>query len=254
VINIPLRGFCILMTSAIERASSPLGESPSSQAASPTGDKCLEMAVGDARFLPTSRRSPPVIPGDTIHPFGEEGWGDMTSDRCALYRQFTAVDGAYRRGDLDALKAALGDPEGFPNCLLPFDLAVGDHPLEYAIAWSPLPFVRTLLEIGADPNYPAQDGFPSLIETLATDRPDKHALLSLLLDAGADVQQRGHNDWTPLHYAVVRRDFTAVTLLLAKGADPAARTRIDECSTPLEDAEAIGFSEAVALLRHAHSG
>jgi hypothetical protein len=43
-------------------------------------------------------------------------------------------------------------------------------------------------------------------------------------------------------------------LLLARGADPAARTRIDECSTPLEDAEAIGFSEAVALLRHAHSG
>jgi uncharacterized protein len=178
----------------------------------------------------------------------------MTSDWCALYRQFTAVDGAYRRGDLDALKAALGDPEGFPNCLLPFDLAVGDHPLEYAIAWSPLPFVQILLELGADPNYPAQDGFPSLIETLATDRPDKHAVMTLLLDAGADVQQRGHNDWTPLHYAVVRRDLTAVTLLLARGADPAARTRIDECSTPLEDAEAIGFSEAAALLRHAHSG
>jgi hypothetical protein len=47
----------------------------------------------------------------------------MTSDRCALYRQFMAVDGAYRSGDLDALKEALGDPEGFPNCLLPFETA-----------------------------------------------------------------------------------------------------------------------------------
>jgi ankyrin repeat protein len=177
----------------------------------------------------------------------------MTSDRCALYRRFIAVDGAYRSGDLDALKRALGDPEGFPNCLLPFDLAVGDHPLEYAITRSPLPFVRTLLEIGADPNHPAQDGFPSLIEALATDRPDRHAILGLLLDFGADVQQRGHNDWTPVHYAVVRRDLAAVRLLLARGADPAARTRVDECSTPLEDAEAIGFTKAVALLRDAHS-
>ena len=111
-----------------------------------------------------------------------------------------------------------------------------------------------MLEIGADPNHPAQDGFPSLIEALATDRPDnKHDLLRLLLDFGADVQQRGHNDWTPLQHAVVRRDLAAVTLLLARGADPAARTRIDECSTPLEDAEAIGFTKAVALLRDAHS-
>ena len=43
-------------------------------------------------------------------------------------------------------------------------------------------------------------------------------------------------------------------MLLARGADPAARTRIDECSTPLEDAEAIGFSETAALLRHAYLG
>ena len=46
----------------------------------------------------------------------------------------------------------------------------------------------------------------------------------------------------------------AVELLLAHGADPNARTRIDDCSTPLEDAEAGGFSETAALLRAALEG
>jgi uncharacterized protein len=39
-----------------------------------------------------------------------------------------------------------------------------------------------------------------------------------------------------------------VRLLLAHGADPTARTRIDDCSTPLEDADAF-FPEAAALMR-----
>jgi ankyrin repeat protein len=175
----------------------------------------------------------------------------MATDRCVIYRQFKAVDGAYRRGDLDALRQALGDPPDFPNCLQPFELAVGDYPLEYAIYWSPLSFIETLLAIDADPNYPDQGGFPSLMATLATDRPDKYEILRLLLDHGANVQQRGHNDWTPLHYAVARRDLRAVELLLAHGAEPTARTRIDDCSTPLEDAEAIGFVEAAQAIRKA---
>jgi len=41
----------------------------------------------------------------------------------------------------------------------------------------------------------------------------------------------------------------AVELFLAHGADPHARTRIDDCTTPLEDAERTGFSEAVPLLK-----
>ncbi|MBR1283037.1 hypothetical protein JQ597_13405 [Bradyrhizobium sp. AUGA SZCCT0177] len=66
------------------------------------------------------------------------------------------------------------------------------------IYWSPLAFIETLLDCGANPNYPDRGGFPSLIAALSTDRPDRLELLRLLLSRGADTAQRGSNDWTPL--------------------------------------------------------
>jgi ankyrin repeat protein len=172
----------------------------------------------------------------------------MPRDRREINRQFMAVDAAYKAGDMAGLRAALGEPPDFPNRRQPHDLGL-DWPLEYAIYWSPFPFIAALLDLGADPNYDDAAGFPSLIATLSTDRPDRHAILELLIARGADLGQRGHNDWTPLHYAVAQRDLKAIDLLVAHGADSAARTRIDHCSTPLEDAEAAGFAEAVAVLR-----
>jgi ankyrin repeat protein len=60
----------------------------------------------------------------------------------------------------------------------------------------------------------------------------------LLLAFGADPNQRGINDYTPLHMAVAERNTVAVQTLLDGGANPELRTRIDECETPLEMAEA----------------
>ena len=162
-----------------------------------------------------------------------------------------AIDDAYRRGDMAALKRALGDPSDFPNCQQPAELAVGGTPLEYAIYWSPGAFIEALLNLGADPNYADEAGFPALLAVLSTDRKDKYDLLTLLLDRGADIQQRGLNDWTPLHHAVSLRDLKAVDVLLTRGADPAAKTRIDDRTTPLEDAEAAGFTEAADMMKRA---
>jgi hypothetical protein len=170
-------------------------------------------------------------------------------ERCAKYRVFKAIDEAYRAGDLEALLVALGDPVGFPNSLHPWDLGLGDYPLEYAIYWSPIAFIQTLLDQGANPNYPDRAGFPSLIAALSTDRPDRLEILRLLLSRGADTAQRGLNDWTPLHYAVGRDDVAAIELLVAHGADINARTRIDDFATPLEEAENLNRKGAIDALK-----
>jgi len=123
--------------------------------------------------------------------------------------------------------------------------------LEYAVYHSPVPFIRELLEIGADPNPVDHAGFPPLIAALscsrshpgARARDDVLEILRLLLAFKADPNQRGINDYTPLHMAVGEHNLTAVQTLLQAGADPRLRTRIDDLNTPREMAEAMGLRE-----------
>jgi ankyrin repeat protein len=158
-----------------------------------------------------------------------------------------AIHEAYKRGDLEALKKLMGNPPDFPNTRSPGGFV--DSILEYAIYHSPAAFVRTLLESGANPNYEDPAGFPSLIALISTDREDRYELAEMLLSFGADTRQRGVNDYTPLHYAVAKNDAKLIELLLAHGADPDARTRIDDYATPAEEAEIAGHQEALAALR-----
>lgn len=160
-----------------------------------------------------------------------------------------ALDQAFKRGDLKAVRSLLGDPPDFPNCRGP--QAVGRIVLEYAIYHSPLPFVRELLELGADPNYGESAGFPSLIAALSTSREDRYEIVELLLAFGADIQQRGVNDYTPLHYAAAKNDVRMAELLLAHGADPTAQTGIDDFTTPQEEAQTRGFSALAQILGRA---
>jgi len=151
------------------------------------------------------------------------------------------------------LRAAVDDAAAVPNGIMP--MGIGSC-LVYAIYHSPLDFIRTLLELGADPNAPADDGFPPLIAALTCTRDvaggprrtDVDAIVRLLLASGADPNQRGINDYTALHMAVAERNALAVQLLLDAGADPDLRTRIDDCETPLEMARAAGLHEIAAVL------
>jgi len=174
-------------------------------------------------------------------------------ERCAEAKKLQPIDDAFARGDLDALRAAVDDPTVIPNGRMPD--TVGPC-LVYAIYHSPLAFIRKLLEIGADPNIPVDDGFPPLIAALscardvpgATRRTDVDDILRLLLSFGADPNQRGINDYTPLHMAVAQREALAVQILLDGAADPELPTRIDACESPLEMAEAAGLVVIAAML------
>lgn len=169
-------------------------------------------------------------------------------ERCEEARRFQRLDDAFRRGDVEALRAAVDDPAAIPNGQMP--VTIGSC-LVYAIYHSPLAFIRTLLELGADPNAPVDDGFPPLIAALATgrDQPgatkrtDVENVIQLLLAFGADPNQRGINDYTPLHMAVAERNPLALQRLLEGGADPDLRTRIDDCETPGEMAAAAGLTD-----------
>ena len=174
-------------------------------------------------------------------------------ERCAEAKKFRRIDDAFHEGDLQALRAAVDDPAVVPNGRMPDGIG---SCLVYAIYHSPLAFIRTLLEIGADPNSPVDLGFPPLIAALsctravpgATRRTDVGDVIRLLLAFGADPNQRGINDYTPLHMAVAERNSLAVQILLDGGADPQLRTRIDECETPLQMAEAAGLADITATL------
>jgi ankyrin repeat protein len=175
-------------------------------------------------------------------------------DRCARAKQLRRIDDAFRHGDLEALRAAVDDPALVPNGPMP--ITVGAC-LVAAIYHSPLAFIRTLLELGANPNAPTDDGFPPIIAALTCARTgrgmparsDVDEIIRLLLSFGADPNQRGINDWTPLHMAVAERNEAAIRILLDAGADRTLRTRIDEYDTALESAESAGLASIAAILR-----
>ena len=169
-------------------------------------------------------------------------------ERCHEARQHERIDAAFKAGDLEALRAAVDDPSVIPNGPMP--MTIGPC-LTYAIYWSPLAFVRQLLELGADPKHDDGDGFPPLIAALSKltphpgswNRPDVLDVIELLLKHGADPNQRGVNDYTALHKAVEQRSLAAVDLLLRAGADPSLRTRLDDHETPEEMARRANLHE-----------
>ena len=179
--------------------------------------------------------------------------GQSEEERCARAKKLRRIDEAFVAGDLEALRAAVDDPAAIPNGPMP--VTVGSC-LVYAIYHSPLAFIRTLLEMGADPNAPVDDGFPPLIAALTTgrDAPGSRRrtyvdeVLRLLLSRGADPNQRGINDYTALHMAVAERNTAAVQILLDAGADPELRTRIDECETPGEMARSADLADIGTIL------
>jgi uncharacterized protein len=183
----------------------------------------------------------------------------QTNDaRRAEHDRFRAIDAAFRAGDLAALRTAVEDPSAIPNGHMP--LAVGPC-LEYAIYHSPLAFIRELIELGADVNPAHHDGFPPIHAALSCSHPqpgssgrrDVVEIVKLLLAAGADPNQRGLNDWTPLHAAVAYRNLDAIPVLIEAGADPRLRTRIDDCATAREEAERAGYADYARALAEAES-
>ena len=168
------------------------------------------------------------------------------AERCAEHEKFKKIDAAFRAGDLAALRAAVDDPASVPNGPMP--LTIGSC-LEYAIYHSPFAVYPHVARDRRRSHPAGHAGFPPLIAAVSCrrprpgspGRPDVPEILQLLLAFKSDPNQRGINDYTPLHMAVSEHDLRAVDLLLQAGAAPCLRTRIDNCETPREMAEKAGL-------------
>ena len=138
-----------------------------------------------------------------------------------------AQDCVIRRDDWD-------DIQRFRQC-------IDEHGLD---AWTPWvlhqaarltsnpTIVRLLLQAGADPNAPDDDGLTPLHHAVSNRNP---MVATHLLDAGADLNTRENDGYTPLHYAAAQSgNGRVVKLLLDRGVDPLVES--NDGRTPLHSA------------------
>jgi hypothetical protein len=122
----------------------------------------------------------------------------------------------------------------------------------HAVAAAPLATIEWMIDGGVDLGFRDRAGYTPLLAAVECTRADRLDVLRRLIAAGAPLNVKGINDWTPAHMAAARDDVDALALLVDSGADLSIRTGIDQYATPLEEARHLGMAGAVAFLeRHA---
>ena len=113
-------------------------------------------------------------------------------------------------------------------------------------------FIEALIRLGAQVDYRDDGGFPALMAALSSDRPDRFALIDLLLDHGADIHAHGFKRLDAAAPCGVAERIWRRCGCCWRGA-PMRRSapRIDDCTTPLEDARSLGFDAAAAAMHEA---
>jgi ankyrin repeat protein len=160
---------------------------------------------------------------------------------------YDAVLTAITAGDISALEELAQVLDGFPTGKDDF---VQQHWLRHAVACGSVEVVAWMIEHGAPVAFTDDDGYTVLHAVIERNRPDKHEMMKLLIAAGAEINAHGVNDWTPAHMAAAWNDVDTLRILHEVGADFSLRTRIDDYTTPLEEAMILGRSqEAVVYLK-----
>ena len=155
---------------------------------------------------------------------------------------------------LDIFEAAVvGDTERLGALIAEADRvnaysAEGWTPLHLACFFGHDPVAHLLLDHAADVRAFSTDTTmrnTPLHAAIAGKR--NHALITRLLERGADVNAVAGAGVMPLHLAASRGDVPLIDLLLAQGAQ---RTETDDGQTPIDLATEHGHSKAADRLRH----
>ncbi|MEM8486430.1 MAG: ankyrin repeat domain-containing protein [Bacteroidota bacterium] len=154
-----------------------------------------------------------------------------------------------RQGDLEALDALRKIEPSFPDGTDPY---LNISWILHTISEGSIASIKWILRQGLDLNFRDASGETPLHTALELDAEDRYGVIELLIEAGADVNLKGGNDWTPAHHAAARNDVKALTLLVDHGADLSIKTSIDDYTTPLEEAKLlskhVNCSDAIAYL------
>ena len=120
----------------------------------------------------------------------------------------------------------------------------GSTPFMYAVLYTDAPTLKTLLQMGADPNRENDEGATALLWG-ARDL----AMTELLVAHGANVNAASTSFRTPLMIAARKPGGTAVVrFLLEHGANPNPNAHPEVASSPLLEAATGGNAESFALL------
>ena len=162
-----------------------------------------------------------------------------------MANEYLRLMGVLESGSLDELEQLAAEIPGFPGGVDPY---IGTRWIINAIDGGSARTVRWMLGKGIDLSFREEDGATPLHSAIERTRDAKYEILEELIAAGASLNLKGVNDWTPAHLAAARDDVEALRILVRHGADLSIRTGIDDYATPLEEARHLGKFNAVKYL------
>ena len=161
------------------------------------------------------------------------------------YKELCEIHNWLKGSDLDQLEFASQVVDSFPY---EKDGCFGSPWIVHAISSGSLKSVKWMIEKGVSLQPVANDGYPPVISCIELEGKEKYGILRLLIDAGANINERGINGWTPLHMAAVRDDEMSMRILLEAGADRTITTEIDDDATAEEEARNLGHNESADFI------
>jgi ankyrin repeat protein len=169
----------------------------------------------------------------------------MRESSAGTIRDYQIALDVLTSGDTTRLDELALSLEGFPDGVDPH---LGRRWILHAIDVGPQTSIEWMLARGVDLAFRDEEGYTPLLVAIESRRSDRCDVMERLLRAGAPVNLKGINDWTPAHMAAARDDVDGLRVLVAHGADLSIRTDIDDRATPLEEARNLGKRNAAEFL------
>ncbi|MGE3430404.1 MAG: ankyrin repeat domain-containing protein [Ramlibacter sp.] len=171
----------------------------------------------------------------------------------AAWRCVERVSGVMRAGQPCALAALESELESFPHGV---DPALERRWLTNAIDYEALGAIEWMIERQVDLSYIDEEGFTPITSALQIENEvTRHAVLRLLLHAGARHDLIAADGGTAAHFAANRGDVEALRILAEFGADLCAATEdLGSWKTPADVARYHKHAQALEYLEKLCSG